>query len=59
MKLTVLHKNVFGNDLFYPQDKTGLLICELLEAKSFAEWQVKAMKEAGWKITIKAQEFKV
>lgn len=53
MNLSLTYKKVFGNDLYYPADETGATLCLLIGSKSFAPWQVEAMRKAGWVLDVK------
>lgn len=55
MELSLTYKKVFGNNLYYPADSNGAVICQLIGSKSFAAWQVEVMKKSGWQLDIKAE----
>ena len=55
MKLTLTYKSVFGRDSYYPADEISRVIAKVGDFKSFAPWQVEAMKKEGWELDIKAE----
>lgn len=45
MTITLEHKKVYGNDLFYPQCKTSQLIVDLMLKKTFTIANVKKLQD--------------
>lgn len=53
MTLTLEHKTVFGNELYYPICKDSKIIVRLMGRQAFTEQQVKELKADGWTIDLK------
>ena len=54
-----LLKKVYGNDRFYPANIDAQLMCDLMKVATFTKEQLKLCKDAGWKVIVKTEEYKL
>ena len=52
----VKKKNVYGNELMYPDCDTSTLLSQLLPTKTFSLGDIKILKQLGQKIETKPEE---
>ena len=56
MKIEVQVRNVFGNDLIYPMCNKAAKFCQIAGTKTLTQYDIKLIKELGYKIETVAQE---
>jgi hypothetical protein len=52
MELEIKFKNVYGNDLIYPNCDKSRLICQIMETKTIPNDKLELLKELGYKFNI-------
>lgn len=52
MQITVMVKNVFGNDTVYPVDDTAKLFCELTGRKTFTPKDLYTIRQLGYTVNV-------
>ena len=52
----VKKKNVYGNELLYPDCETSTLLSRLMPTKTFSLDDIRILKLLGYKIKTKAEE---
>ena len=55
-EIYVKKKNVYGNELVYPDCETSILLSNLMPTKTFAPDDIKILKQLGYKLKTKAEE---
>ena len=55
-EIYVKKKNVYGNELVYPDCDTSTLLSQLLPTKTFAPDDIRILKQLGYKLKTKAEE---
>ena len=56
MEIQVQVRNVFGNDLIYPMCNKAEKFCQIAGTKTLTQWDIKLIKDLGYKIKTVAQE---
>ena len=46
--ITVTIKNVWGNELVYPADDLGVMMCQLMGTKTLPSWGIDILKANGY-----------
>ena len=52
----VKKKNVYGNELVYPDCDTSTLLSQLMPTKTFSSDDIRILKLLGYKLKTKAEE---
>jgi hypothetical protein len=52
----VKKKNVYGNELVYPDCNTSTLLSKLMPTKTFSSDDIRILKLLGYKLKTKAEE---
>jgi hypothetical protein len=58
MKITVLTKNVYGKQVFYPACETAKKFCSLLGTKTLTEDALMKIKDIGYEIVVTHETIK-
>lgn len=57
--IEVLLKKIYGREKFYPSNDNAQTLCDLLHSITLTKDQLKYLKDRGWKIIIKTEEYKL
>ena len=52
LQITLKTKNVYGNDFIYPVCETSQKFANLINKKTFSNYDLKIIESLGYKITI-------
>lgn len=56
MEITVMRKNVYGNDLIYPVCDKAECLTMLAGTKTFTPYQIQIIKALGYKVIVQREE---
>lgn len=55
--IEVLLKRKYGNERFYPISEDAKVLCALLKSVTLTKKKLKIMKDSGWEVVIKMEEY--
>jgi hypothetical protein len=55
-EIYVKKKNVYGNELVYPDCETSILLSNLMPTKTFSPDDIRTLKQLGYKLKTKSED---
>lgn len=55
--IEVLLKRIYGVERFYPISDDAKTLCALLESQTLTKEKLRIIKDAGWQLVIKTEEY--